>query len=382
MEQDLKSEQKGIDWEIPTLNSLKGTDPYGNKYLFKVSPGNKKEFSIFLQPADGKTRNLGKVTNTEKGFVYSKYEDEEVGIMNNTFSWSVPVKLLRAVDFVQYKGKYATYAISAKNALSAGQEASWGGKGFDKQFYIPIDAFKLFWKDPRLEAVSKQIGVDWTLYLAKYFLKGNLFRVLRYVNNEIKEGKTVYPEPSKIFRAFKLCPLRNVKCVIIGQDPYHSPAGQATGLSFGCGVNVSPSLRNIIKELDDDIPAEINGMFGQEEFDITLEKWARQGVFLLNSSLTVLEKRPGSHSNIGWAQAIVLPALHELAKRKKNLAFIVWGAHAREVVNSVPRKGEFLYVRSAHPSPFSADKGFFGSRPFSKVNKYLKAHKQSPINWR
>lgn len=183
----------------------------------------------------------------------------------------------------------------------------------------------------------------------------------------------VYPPARNIFAAFDASPFDKTKVVIIGQDPYHGP-GQANGLSFSVnpGVDMPPSLRNIFKEVSDDTGAPIPA-------DGDLSRWARQGVLLLNSSLTVLEHQPQSHANIGW-EILTDAAVHLLAERRDNLVFILWGANAI-------RKGAFidrsrhLVLTSPHPSPLSAHRGFFGNHHFSKANEYLTAHGKSPIKW-
>lgn len=184
---------------------------------------------------------------------------------------------------------------------------------------------------------------------------------------------TVYPPPSKIFAAFDSCPYDETKVVIIGQDPYHGP-GQANGLSFSVdkGVPFPPSLRNIFQEVHDDTGAPIPA-------DGDLTRWARQGVLMLNSSLTVREHQPQSHAGIGW-EKLTDAAVRKLATERDNLVFILWGAYAI-------RKGDFidrsrhLVLTSAHPSPLSAHRGFFGCKHFSQANEYLKAHGKTPIEW-
>lgn len=184
---------------------------------------------------------------------------------------------------------------------------------------------------------------------------------------------TVYPPARNIFAAFDASPFDETKVVIIGQDPYHGP-GQANGLCFSVnpGIDLPPSLRNIFKEVSDDTgaPTPQNG---------DLSRWARQGVLLLNSSLTVREHQPASHSGIGWEQ-LTDAAVHALNDRKENLVFILWGSYAI-------RKGDFidrnrhLVLTSPHPSPLSAHRGFFGNHHFSKANEYLAVHGKSPIIW-
>jgi uracil-DNA glycosylase len=186
-------------------------------------------------------------------------------------------------------------------------------------------------------------------------------------------NRTVYPKGSKIFNAFDKTPFNKVKVVILGQDPYHEP-GQAHGLCFSVndGIPLPPSLQNIYKELQDDLgisPASSGN----------LERWAEQGVLLLNATLTVLAHQAGSHQNKGW-ETFTDAVIHKIAEEKEHVVFILWGSYAQ-------RKGEFidttkhLVLKSAHPSPLSVYRGFWSSRPFSKTNNYLISTGQTPINW-
>ena len=186
---------------------------------------------------------------------------------------------------------------------------------------------------------------------------------------------TVYPPRQELFAAFRLTPPERVRVVILGQDPYHEP-GQANGLSFSVapGVRLPPSLRNIFEELRTDC-----GVAPRASGDLT--PWAEQGVFLLNSSLSVQAGAAGSHQAFGW-QTFTDAAVAALAKLPQPVAFILWGAHAQKKAaiaqsSSYPR----LVLQSPHPSPLSAYRGFFGSRPFSAVNEFLVQHGEAPVRW-
>ncbi len=190
-----------------------------------------------------------------------------------------------------------------------------------------------------------------------------------YANPSIR----VYPPAAQIFSAFDSTPFDDVKVVIIGQDPYHGP-GQANGLCFSVnpGVEIPPSLRNIFKEIQNDTGGGIPA-------DGDLSRSARQGVLLLNASLTVREHQPKSHAGRGWEQ-FTDAAVHALAEKRDNIVFLLWGSDAI-------RKGAFidrnrhLVLTSPHPSPLSAHRGFFGNRHFSKTNEYLRLHGKEPIQW-
>ncbi|MDO9512516.1 MAG: uracil-DNA glycosylase [Bacteroidales bacterium] len=194
----------------------------------------------------------------------------------------------------------------------------------------------------------------------------------RFLKAEYAEN-VVYPAYSNIFEAFELTPLSSVKVVIIGQDPYHGK-NQAHGLAFSVpyGQKLPPSLRNIFKELKFDLQKE-------PPWQGNLEFWARQGVFLLNTSLTVRESAPASHSKIGWEKFTSLTLKH-IIQNKALCVFMLWGNNAKAIINSSGISSQLL-LHAAHPSPLSANRGFFGSRPFSKANDYLIANDLEAIHW-
>jgi uracil-DNA glycosylase len=198
-----------------------------------------------------------------------------------------------------------------------------------------------------------------------------------WLAREEAEGKTVYPPRGQRLRALELTPLDQVKVVILGQDPYHGP-GQAHGLSFSVpdGVRPPPSLANIYKELRSDLGVEIppGG---------NLERWAKQGVLLLNNALTVEAGQAGSHAGRGW-EAITDAAVAAVAAGEAPAVFVLWGSHARKKALRVPelaQGGRHLVLTSPHPSPLSAHSGFFGSKPFSRANAFLEKHGRGAIDW-
>ena len=213
---------------------------------------------------------------------------------------------------------------------------------------------------------------SWKELLKDEFDKPYFADLAKFVKEEYKNCK-VFPPPKFIFNALDSVPVDKVKVVILGQDPYHGP-GQAHGLSFSVpdGVPLPPSLVNIYKELEADLGKK-------RTTSGNLEPWAKQGVLLLNATLTVRAHQAGSHQNKGW-ELFTDAIIHRLAEKKEHLVFVLWGNYAQ-------RKGAFidtgrhLVIKSAHPSPLSAHNGFFGSKPFSQTNKYLEARGQTPINW-
>ena len=181
-----------------------------------------------------------------------------------------------------------------------------------------------------------------------------------------------FPPKDQIFRAIELTPFEEVKVVIIGQDPYHND-NQANGLCFSVSdkVTAPPSLKNIFKELEDDL--------GIKKTSNELEMWAKQGVLLLNATLTVRAHEANSHKDLGWEQFTDF-IIKEISDKKENVVFVLWGAFAQKKAGLIDASKHFI-IQSAHPSPFSVHKGFFGSRPFSKINQFLKEKGKEPINW-
>lgn len=216
------------------------------------------------------------------------------------------------------------------------------------------------------------IEESWREQLEDEFEKPYFQRLKEFVRKEYTTN-TIFPPAKLIFNAFDTCPFNKVKVVIVGQDPYHEP-GQAHGLCFSVteGVKIPPSLINIYKEIHNDLGKEI-------PISGNLERWAKQGVLLLNATLTVRAHLAGSHQNKGWEE-FTDTVIRRLSENCDHLVFILWGAYAQ-------RKGEtidtsrHLVLKSPHPSPLSAHRGFFGNKHFSKANEYLIANGKDPIDW-
>ncbi|MFA6006616.1 MAG: uracil-DNA glycosylase [Candidatus Paceibacterota bacterium] len=221
-----------------------------------------------------------------------------------------------------------------------------------------------------------KIEKSWKSALQDEFGKEYFKTLTGFVRAEYKNGK-VYPPAKFIFRAFELTPFDKVRVVILGQDPYHGP-GQAHGLSFSVpeGIGAPPSLQNIYKELEADLGKTLGRSSSKSG---NLEHWAGQGVLLLNATLTVRAHQAGSHQHKGWEE-FTDAVMRTLSQKREHLVFILWGRYAREK-GSVVDVAKHLVIESAHPSPFAAYAGFFGSKPFSKTNAYLVRHGQPPIEW-
>ncbi|MBK8342565.1 MAG: uracil-DNA glycosylase [Bacteroidetes bacterium] len=225
------------------------------------------------------------------------------------------------------------------------------------------------------EQAKGEVAIEdgWKQALQAEFTKPYFAGIKNFLKQQKAAGKIIYPPGPMIFNAFNLTPFDKVKVVILGQDPYHGP-GQAHGLCFSVqkGIKPPPSLVNIYKEMRTDLGLEppTHGC---------LQQWAEQGVFLLNAMLTVEKDLPASHQKIGW-QNFTDAAIAALSKNRTNLVFILWGAYAQQKIELIDQTKHFI-IKSPHPSPFSADKGFFGSKPFSKTNNWLEQHHLEKINW-
>ena len=212
---------------------------------------------------------------------------------------------------------------------------------------------------------------DWDNILSNEIKKDYFINLLNTVDNLYKD-KEIYPKKEDIFNAFKI-PYSDVKVVILGQDPYHGE-GEAHGYAFSCLKKpIPPSLKNIYKELYSDLGIEKNILNGD------LTPWANQGVMLLNACLTVEKDKPNSHKDLGWNK-FTDAVISKLNEREDPVVFILWGNFAREKAKLITNP-QHLVIESAHPSPFSARNGFFGSKPFSKTNEFLKKNNKKEINW-
>lgn len=220
--------------------------------------------------------------------------------------------------------------------------------------------------------VQNELSGKWREVMQDEIDKLYFKKLIEFVDSE-RKLYTIYPQQSQVFEVFRLTAFEDVKVVLVGQDPYHG-MGQAHGLSFSVlsGVGIPPSLKNIFRELKDDMP-EIEISSGN------LEKWARQGVFLLNSVLTVRQKEPASHQKMGW-ETFTDATIAELSKRREHLVFLLWGNYAQSKISLINSE-KHLVLTAPHPSPFSAHKGFFGCKHFSRTNAFLSQHNIDPIDW-
>lgn len=220
-----------------------------------------------------------------------------------------------------------------------------------------------------------QMEESWKQELKQEFTKAYFQQIVAFLKTEKIQGKIIYPPGSLIFNAFTQTPFHQVKVVIIGQDPYHGQ-GQAHGLCFSVqdGIQPPPSLINIYKEIQSDLGIGMPARHGN------LIKWAQQGVLLLNAFLTVRANEPASHSKIGWEE-FTNTVIKKISDEKKGVVFLLWGKFAQEKQSLIDETKHHV-LKAAHPSPFSADKGFFGCKHFSKTNELLLSEGSDPVDWK
>jgi uracil-DNA glycosylase len=222
--------------------------------------------------------------------------------------------------------------------------------------------------------MAVELEPSWLKVLSDEFDKPYMADLRKFLKEEKEAGHKIYPKNADIFNAFNKTPLDKLEVVILGQDPYHGKS-QAHGLSFSVqkGITIPPSLRNIYKELATDIPGFVIPNHGD------LTEWAEQGVLLLNASLTVRAASPGSHQKRGW-ETFTDTVIKKISDEKVGIVFILWGSFAQAKAELIDQKKHHI-IKSPHPSPFSADRGFFGSKPFSKTNEILVKEGKKPIAW-
>lgn len=232
-----------------------------------------------------------------------------------------------------------------------------------------------------MEASEKPLWTDaaraWNQTLDTYFTGSEYQKISKRIEEDEEKGYSVYPPSTLRFRALELTPLQSVRCVILGQDPYHQ-RGQANGLAFSVntGVNWPPSLRNLLKELQSDVQLPVP-LAIQNKGDLSV--WARQGVLLLNTLLSVREGEPLSHQNVGW-EPLIKQVINSINEHRKGVVFVLWGKSARAYKYLIDTDRHII-IEGVHPSPLSAHRGFFGSKPFSRVNEYLLQQGEQAINW-
>lgn len=299
----------------------------------------------------------------------------ESGIVNHPFS---ALQLHREITLILNRDLVGEHVMVLAGARVGGLvfrlHRNFNALGYFRYHTRQKYHFFLFYNVKFLPLMVTDVKMDtsWKSRLTSEFRQDYFAGLIDFVRKEY-QSQSVYPPGREIFRAFDACPFEQVKVVVLGQDPYHGP-GQANGLCFSVapGVKPPPSLVNIFKEIWDDLgkPIPPNG---------DLSRWAAQGVLLLNATLTVRASSPGSHQKKGWEE-FTDAVVRLISEQKEHVVFLLWGAYAQKK-GAVIDRAKHLVLESAHPSPFSADRGFFGCKHFSKANAYLRAHRLQEIDW-
>lgn len=368
----------------PILSKLENgdTDPYGASVFYKdgVTSDGKPALSLYIQePGSSQKKHIGLLYEEDSELVYYKTESEK-DKHRNTLSWTIAKWIIPYVSRITLETDFATYTTTKDGIDRDGFYTNYkaSNRGFMAKIHLRCKDWIITCKDPKDQKRIDLMGYEWYSILKPEFESAYMQELGKQVMN-LRKMTTVYPEGSETFNAFKFTPYNNVRVVILGQDPYHD--GNAHGLAFSIknpyGM-VPPSLRNIMAEVEADFGSGF--LLGPSA---NLEHWAKQGVLLLNTVLTVEKGYPESHSKIGWQQFTKV-ALQRLLDRPNSihrpLVFMLWGRHAQQFEGMIDHNIH-LVLTTTHPSPFSAHKGFVGCRHFTKCNKFLESTKQDPIIW-
>jgi uracil-DNA glycosylase len=354
--------------------ALNYRDTFGNELMTKEIQDGVWDIKL-RQHNESRWRSIGQLIAGEEEVMYFKTEKEE-DMYRNTKAWSIHALILDHCDTVQYSTPLGKYTIPTRDAKHFGGKFTYKNNALTTKVIVPIRHWDIKCTDSNDTSPLKKLGFEWFDELRGEFRKPYMQQLSKFVAQQ-RKITTVYPSGENIFRAFQMTPFLDVRVVIIGQDPYHGE-GEANGLAFAVNqgtLKIPPSLLNINKELEDDYEG---GFTLYKRVD--LENWARQGVLLINTSLTVEKDKPGSHSGIGW-QTFTTEAIRRLVVRKGNpIVFMLWGKHAQSL-QPVIEGSQHLILTAPHPSPFSAHTGFFGCKHFTKCNNLLKKTGQGSITW-
>jgi uracil-DNA glycosylase len=361
--------------DLETLEVMLNTsDKYGNKISFNSTTG---EVALFVKEAN-RAFNIGKITVSADHLIKLTKLENIDQFQRNLFAWSINGLLAELCDEFTYIAGQFEFTLDKISMLQHKIEKPWGGQGLDSKIYVPLKNWEVTSQDAKVQKRVDLLGIEWYILLEQEMHQEYFSNLSKRVN-AARNRAAIYPDREDVFKAFKLTQPTDTKVVIIGQDPYHD--GSGSGVAFGIkpgSLKIPPSLQNIQKELESDVGEGL-----VVDMDPSLLSWAEQGVFLINTKLTVEAGQPNSHAGWGWERFIAC-AIQKLVEGKyggkRPIVFILWGKNAQEFEHLIPREDHFV-IKSPHPSPFSADKGFFGSKPFSRANEYLKASKQQEISW-
>jgi uracil-DNA glycosylase len=355
--------------------TLNRKDENGNRLIYQ-------DTKVYLhQQNESKPRYLGVVQLTSKNNLkYTKYEEEK-NIMRKNNSWSINYEILRQVDFIVYITNDYRYIIDQGSAIKHGTFLHYKGSGFERKLYVPLE----FWEVRTNEGTVDQ-DTEWEAKFRSLVGSDNWFEKLKPVINTKRFGdlakwiakrrkeKTIYPETPQIFRAYRQTPLEDVKVVILGQDPY--PSKHANGLAFGTDYKneIPQSLETIFAELDRDLHFDFD-----ISFEPSLESWAKQGVLLLNTALTVEKGSPNSHQDIGW-EDVISRTIQVVNEKTTPVVFALWGKKAQGYEGLI-NQGYHKVLKASHPSAeqyTTNNAGFTKCGHFSEINQFLKEEK---IQW-
>jgi len=371
--ESVKTRMEDLADSITTISA----DPYGAKIF-----GKRVEDSIdvfMIEPGDDRARLVGTIKELDSNITLYKKENEK-DKHRNTFSWSILKFFVPYIDAVVYETDFATYTATPqaieRNSFYLPHRKE--NRGYMEKIFLRCKDWEIKCKDLMDQKRMNLLGYEWYTKLYTEFRNAYMQELGKKVAN-LRKRTIVYPENEDIFNAYKLTPYNDVKVVVIGQDPYHD--GSAHGLAFSIvkdQIKVPPSLKNILKEVEEDYA---DGFYLNAHTN--LDHWAKQGVFLINTVLTVEKGHPASHSKIGWQQftkATLKYLLERPSNTHKPMVFMLWGKHAQEFEGMIDHD-KHLVLKAAHPSPFSAHKGFFGCKHFTKCNDFLELTNQNPIVW-
>ncbi len=329
-----------------------------------------REGLLHLKEPDGVEKMVGQIYRDPiKGTVYHKREKEE-NIFRKFNAWTVLQIIGSRVNWIIYETDTTIYELESFWFMNCNL---WGSHELEKKFVVPLDMWTKHYKEGKMKQRLNLFGLQWYTSLKEH-IESPWFSEIGKKVNHARSTTTVFPEKDRVFRIFQTLSPQNVRVVILGQDPYYN--GLADGFAFSSLKEdvVPESLKNIFKEIETD-----TGVLILDQ-NPNLERWVKQGVFLLNTCLTVNAGMPLSHKDFGW-EKFTVEVIKSINDLNQPVAFILWGNHAKQFKKYLINHNH-LVIESAHPSPLSASRGFFGSKPFSKVNEYLINNHQQPIDWR
>lgn len=353
-------------------NVLNTRDGEGHAVTFNPSTGD-----VHFAQNGHNPRFIGKVEE-EDGVIFYRKNEREEHIYRKSTAWSINNEVLRLVDKVVYTSQKAVYTISKSDAYTFGEFSKKNITKMDLKVLVPIKHWSVELIDPPEESREQmrinRLGYEWFSVLKDELDEDYMVKLNEVLLYEL-DRFNIAPKMEDVFNAYKHTQLNDVKVVILGQDPYHTP-GVAHGLSFSTNKPQTnpPSLKNILAEIERDA---YEGFKLDSDTDLT--RLADQGVFLLNTVLTVRHGEPNSHKGIGW-ETFTRRTIEILNEKRKHIVYMLWGNQAQEFESIIDPK-ENLVLTTTHPSPFSAHKGFVGCGHFSAANEYLLKTKQTIINW-